>query len=112
MKSKCKNELISPFAHGTLSLEGIAELHKFMQKEKELQEVCNLELIKIRPNDGRNYIYINRKQFIGSDRADLINKLYDHFYGTSLEGLYPNWLRWRRDCTCLLYTSPSPRDCS
>ena len=99
MKSKYKNELISPFTHDTLSLEGIAELHKFMQKEKELQEVCNLELIKIRPNDGRNYIYINRKQFIGSDRTDLINKLYDHFYGTSLEGLYPNWLRWRRDCT-------------
>jgi integrase len=70
-----------------------------MLKEKELKEVCNLELIKIRPNDGRNYIYINRKQFIGSDRTDLINKLYDHFYGTSLEGLYPDWLRWRRDCT-------------
>jgi integrase len=99
MKSKSKNELIYPPTHDTLSLEGIAELYKFMQKEKELQEVCNLELIKIRPNDGRNYIYINRKQFIGSDRTDLINKLYDHFYGTSLEGLYEDWLRWRRDCT-------------
>ena len=61
MKSKSKNELIYPHTHDTLSLEGIAELYKFMQKEKELKEVCNLELIKIRPNDGRNYIYINRK---------------------------------------------------
>jgi hypothetical protein len=61
-----------------------------MQKEKHLKEVCNLELIKVRPNDGRNYIYINRRQFIGSDREDLINKLYDHYHGTSLEGLYPD----------------------
>ncbi len=99
MKNKSTNELIYPSPYDTLSLEGIAELYKFMQKEKQLQEVCNLELIKVRPNDGRNYIYIKRKQFIGNDRMDLINKLYDHFYGTSLEGLYPDWLRWRRDCT-------------
>ncbi|WP_349673991.1 hypothetical protein [Lacrimispora sp.] len=79
MKSKSKNELIYPPAHDTLSLDGIAELYKSMQKEIELKEVCNLELIKIRPNYGRNYIYINRKQFIGSDRTDLINKLYDYF---------------------------------
>ena len=88
MKSKSKNELINPPTHVTLSLEGIAEIYKFMQKEKELKEVYNLELIKIRPNDGRNYIYINRKQFIGSDRTDLINKLYDHFYKTSEEDTF------------------------
>lgn len=52
MKSKSKNELISRFAHDTLDLERIAELHDIMLKEKELKEVCNLELIKIRPNDG------------------------------------------------------------
>ncbi|WP_154527448.1 hypothetical protein [Clostridium sp. WB02_MRS01] len=56
MKNKSKNEFISLFAHDTLSLEGIAELHKLMQKEKDLQEICNLGLIKIRLNDGRNYI--------------------------------------------------------
>lgn len=99
MKKKSTNQLIYPSSHDTLTLEGIAELYKFMQKEKQLKEVCNLELIKVRPNDGRNYIYINRKQVIGSDRADLIDKLYSHFFGTSLEGLYPDWLRWRRDYT-------------
>ena len=45
MKSKSKNELIYPPTHDTLSLEGISELYKFMQKEKEIKEVCNLELI-------------------------------------------------------------------
>lgn len=84
--------------YGTLSPEGIAELYKFMQKEKKLKEVCDLDKIKVRSNDGRNYIYINRQQIIGKDRADLINKLYDRFFKFTLEGLFPEWLIWRRDC--------------
>lgn len=37
MKSKSNNELIYPPTHDTLSLEGIAELYKFIQRERELK---------------------------------------------------------------------------
>lgn len=79
MQDEIKNLLQFSDCHSILTTEGIAELYKFMQKENKLKEVCNLDRIKIRPDDGRNYIYINRKQIIGIDRADLINKLYDYF---------------------------------
>lgn len=82
---------------GIITSDGISELYKFMQKEKQLKKVCNLGKIKVRSDDGRNYIYINRHQFIGNDKVDLINKLYDHFFKFNLEGLYPDWLIWRRD---------------
>lgn len=73
-----------------------------MKKEKKLSELVDLSKIKERGDDGRCYIYINRKQYNGSDYPDLICKLYDHFYGsnnTSLEAIYPKWQIWRRDCT-------------
>ncbi|MFA9466395.1 MAG: tyrosine-type recombinase/integrase, partial [Velocimicrobium sp.] len=87
---------------GKISLSDIAELQKFMTKENKLKEVCDLTRIKQRTDDGRCYIYINRKQFIGSDYADLINRLYQHFYGIlsyTLTDLFPKWLLWRRDNT-------------
>ncbi|WP_270816646.1 tyrosine-type recombinase/integrase [Hungatella effluvii] len=99
MQDEIKNLLQFSDCHSILTTEGIAELYKFMQKEDKLKEVCNLDRIKIRPDDGRNYIYINRKQVIGIDRADLINKLYDYFFKATLDGLYPEWLCWRRDNT-------------
>ena len=81
-----------------IDLEQVSELYEFMKKEKQLETVLDLSKIKVRPNDGRNYIYINRQQVIGSDRTDLINKLYDRYFQHTLDGLYPDWLRWRRDC--------------
>lgn len=82
----------------TIDIEQVSELYEFMKKEKQLETVLDLSKIKVRPNDGRNYIYINRQQVIGSDRTDLINKLYDRYFQHTLDGLYPDWLRWRRDC--------------
>ncbi|HVI43079.1 MAG TPA: site-specific integrase, partial [Anaerovoracaceae bacterium] len=85
-----------------LSSSGIAELYHLMTKEKKLKEVFDLTRIKEREDDGRNYVYINRTQFIGRDYADLINRLYDHFFGAStstLESLFPDWMIWRRDHT-------------
>lgn len=99
MQNKIDTLLQFTDCHSILTTEGIAELYKFMQKEEKLKEVCNLERIKVRPDDGRHYIYINRKQIIGTDKTDLINKLYDYFFKATLEGLYPEWLRWRRDNT-------------
>jgi integrase len=87
---------------GMLSVSGIAELHTFMTKESRLKEVVDLAKIKERADDGRCYIYINRKQLIGTDYHDLISKLYDHYFDSrviSLEDLYPQWQLWRRDYT-------------
>jgi integrase len=86
----------------TISSSDITDLYNLMMKEKKLKEVCDLTKIKVREDDGRNYVYINRKQFIGKDYQDLINRLYDHFFGAStstLESLFRNWMIWRRDHT-------------
>lgn len=64
----------------TIKIELVAELYELMQKEKKLETILDLSKIKVRPNDGRNYIYINRQQVIGSDHTDLINKLYDRYF--------------------------------
>ncbi len=86
----------------TLSSSDITDLYNLMTKEKKLKEIVDLTKIKAREDDGRNYIYINRKQVIGKDYKDLINRLYDHFFGASsstLESLFPDWMIWRRDHT-------------
>ncbi|HWT74268.1 MAG TPA: tyrosine-type recombinase/integrase [Mobilitalea sp.] len=85
----------------SLSLSEITELQSNMKKESELKKVLDLSKIKERA-DGRYYIYINRKQFVGATYQDLILKLYDLYFGvvhSSLEDLYPKWQIWRRDET-------------
>lgn len=87
---------------GNITASDITEILNQMTKEKKLREVCDLTRIKERTDDGRNYIYINRKQFIGNDYVDLINRLYEHYFGSrtiTLEDLFPQWLIWRRDNT-------------
>lgn len=83
--------------YDTLDSERFAELHEYMQKIGKLKEVCDLNTIKVRPDDGRHYIYIKRQQIIGKNKKDLISKLYDHFFHLTLEGILPEWLLWRRD---------------
>ncbi|WP_024348116.1 tyrosine-type recombinase/integrase [Lacrimispora indolis] len=83
----------------TVTPERLAEIQRIMQKKAKLKEVCDLSKIKVRSNDKRHYIYINRQQIVGKDENDLINKLYNHFFHSTLEGLFEEWLIWRRDCT-------------
>lgn len=60
---------------GNISLSDITELHEFMKKENKLKEILDLTKIKNRPDDGRPYIYIKRKQFVSSNYSELIDNL-------------------------------------
>lgn len=87
---------------GSISLSDITELQKFMTKENKLKEIVDLSKVKARPDDGRHYIYIKRKQFIGRNYKDLIESLYEHYFGNTditLENFFPQWMVWRRDNT-------------
>ena len=89
-------------SYDSISLSDITELQEIMKKEDKLKEHIDLTKIKIRPNDGRPYIYINRKQFINSNYSELIDNLYEYFYGKhsiTLEDFFQHWMIWRRDCT-------------
>ncbi|MDE6852593.1 MAG: site-specific integrase [Lachnospiraceae bacterium] len=56
-----------------------------------------LDKIKERTQPRQFYVYINRKQITAHTYDELIEKLYNMEYGYTLEGLYPEWLRWKRD---------------
>ena len=87
---------------GKISLSDITELHELMKKESKLKELIDLNKVKNRPDDGRPYIYINRKQFISSNYSELIDNLYEYFFRKNvitLEDFFPQWMIWRRDCT-------------
>ena len=62
---------------------------------------CAYCKIKNRKDDDRVYIYIDQKQYVAPSYNELITMLYEKFYGKynfSLEELYPEFLRWKRDC--------------
>lgn len=63
----------------------------YLQKLKTVRNCFDLEKIKTR-KDGRVYIYINRKQIVGRDEHDLIEKLYALLdKSKTLRSLYPDW---------------------
>ena len=70
----------------------------FTQKEKKVKEVCDLSRLKVRPDDGRIYILIKRKTISSTNYPDLIDKLYEHYFGIqkiSLEDFFEIWMDWR-----------------
>ncbi|MCD8370041.1 MAG: site-specific integrase [Clostridiales bacterium] len=74
----------------------------FSKKEAQVREKCNLDKIKLRPDDGRVYLIINRKVISSTSYPGLIDKLYDHFYGiqnTTLEEFFEIWMTWRETQT-------------
>ena len=84
-----------------LNLSEISEKVLYMKKKQEIKERYK-KSIKIRSNDGRAYLYINRKQINAPSYNALIDKLYEMEYGRnnySLTDLYPEWMLWRRDYT-------------
>lgn len=85
----------------TLLLSEISEKVLLMTKKQEIKRKYN-DKIKTRTDDGRPYVYVNRKQVIAPSYDELIDKLYDMEYGKinfSFAELYPEWMIWRRDCT-------------
>lgn len=76
------------------------DISELMRKEVQLRTVVDLSRIKYREDDNRPYIYIKRKQYIAANYIELLDLLYDLFFGedvTSIDDLYPDWLIWRRD---------------
>lgn len=73
-----------------------------MLKEKKIEKVHNRAI-----NQRSNGRYITKVivddsliQISASTREELINKLYDHYFGitnTTLESLYPRWIEYRKN---------------
>ena len=80
----------------TLSETEISRKIVMMNKKIEIKNKY-LDKIKERTKPKQFYVYINRKQISASTFDELIDKLYDMEYGFTLEGLYPEWLKWKRD---------------
>lgn len=80
----------------------ISEVSEFVVKEMRKNDIKKLYGNKIKQRkDGKQfYIYIDRKQYTSTTYNGLIEVLYDNFYqfcDSSLEDLYPEWLKWKRD---------------
>ena len=83
-----------------MELEKVAELYDTMRKETQVKKFCDTSKIKYREAINQHYIVINRKQFTGKTRKDLIDKLFEHFCGisvTTLDEAFKEWMIWRRD---------------
>ena len=85
----------------TLSTAEVSKIILLMKQKKEIIKKYG-DQIKTRTNDGRAYVYINRKQIIAANYDALIDKLYEMEYGrsnSSLSDLFKEWMIWRRDQT-------------
>ena len=83
---------------GKMTPSVCARIMDFTQKEKKVKEVCDLSRLKVRPDDGRIYILIKRKTISSTNYPDLIDKLYEHYFGIqkiSLEDFFEIWMDWR-----------------
>lgn len=83
------------------SSEILASIH--MLKEKKVGEV-HKEKIYLRKDDGRyvTKIFDNNvsKQISGKDKNELMEKLYEFYFGksnSSMEVLFPDWINWRKE---------------
>lgn len=80
----------------------IENLYNFMRKETQVKKICDLDKIKYREATKQYYIYINRKQFTGATREELICSIYDTFFGiqsSSMNDIFTDYMIYRRDKT-------------
>lgn len=87
---------------GKMTPSVYAHIMNFTQKETLVKEKCNLQKLKVRPDDGRIYLIVNRKSITSTSYPGLIDKLYEHFYGIqscSLEDFFEVWVKWRTEET-------------
>ncbi len=90
---------------GKMTPSVCARIMDFTQKEKKVKEVCDLSRLKVRPDDGRIYILIKRKTISSTNYPDLIDKLYEHYFGIqkiSLEDFFEIWMDWRENIYILI----------
>lgn len=86
--------------NGKMTTSACTELMKFTSKEQRIQELCDLSKVKIRPDDGRVYLLVNRKTISSTTYIGLIDKLYNHFFGienTNLNDFFEVWIKWRQE---------------
>lgn len=81
---------------GTLSETEISRKIIMINRKTEIKKKY-LDKIRERVRPKQFYVYIDRKQITAHTYEELIDKLYDMEYGYTLEGLYPEWLKWKRD---------------
>lgn len=87
---------------GKMTPSVCAHIMNFTQKETLVKEKCNLQKLKVRPDDGRIYLIVNRKSITSTSYPGLIDKLYEHFYGIqscSLDDFFEVWVKWRTEET-------------
>lgn len=82
-----------------ISSEEVTELlYNHMKKINAIKQFCDLRKIKYRENTKQYYVYVNRKQYTGKTKKELIDKLY---FAYSIETLtlrsaYTDWMLWRK----------------
>ena len=84
----------------TIPSKEVAELlYDFMKKTESLKQFCDIKKIKYRENTKQYYVYVNRKQYTGKTKKELIDKLYSAFarQAYTLRNAYTDWMLWRRD---------------
>lgn len=85
---------------GKMTASACERIMQFCKKEKQVKEKVNLSKIKVRPDDGRIYILINRKMISSNSYTGLIEKLYEMFFGvqtSTLESFFEEWMLWRKN---------------
>lgn len=85
---------------GIITSSACAEIMKFTEKEERVKSKCDLSKIKVRPDDGRPYIIIQRKTISSTSYTGLIDKLYDLYFGintVTLQDFFEVWMQWRKD---------------
>lgn len=61
--------------NGKMTPSACSKIMNFTTKEKKVKGVCDLSRVKVRPDDGRIYILINRKTISSADYPGLIEKI-------------------------------------
>lgn len=92
---------------GKITASACEKIMNFNKKEKYVKGACDLSKIKIRPDDGRVYLIINRKPISSNSYVGLVDKLYTLFFDTeevTLESYFEEWMTWRSE-----ETSVSPK---
>ena len=87
---------------GKMTPSVCTQIMNFARKEALVKEKCDLKKLKVRPDDGRIYLIVNRKSISSTSYPGLIDKLFEHFYGIqsySLEDFFEIWIKWRGEET-------------
>lgn len=87
---------------GKMTPSACNKIMNFTTKEKKVKSVCDLDNLKIRPDDGRIYIVINRKPVSAANYVGLVEKLYERYFGEesiTLAQYFEVWMKWRKEKT-------------